>query len=85
MSKTDTCTKCLQPGHTASSCKRVQCVACDSFRMTARGALQKCVKKPAAWSPSPTFWRDCKLARPAGDGVEAKRRAALKNMGSITA
>lgn len=85
MSKTDTCTKCLQPGHTASSCKRVQCVACDSFRMTVRAALQKCVKKQAAWSPSPTFWRECNQASPAAEGAEAKRRAALKNMGSIAA
>lgn len=85
MSKTDTCTRCGQAGHTASSCKRVQCVACDSFRMTAKGVLQKCAKKSSAWSPSPTFWRECGQAKPAAEGAESKRRAALKNMGSITA
>lgn len=85
MSKTDTCLKCGQVGHTSSSCKRVQCVACDSFRMTARSVLQKCVRKDASWSPSPTFWRECGRFAQAAPEAEAKRREALRNMGSITA
>ena len=85
MSKTDTCTKCLQPGHTASSCKRVQCVACDSFRMTARKPLHRCIVKPVAWSPSPTHSRDCGRFSKATPETEAKRREALRNMGSVKA
>jgi hypothetical protein len=85
MSKTDTCLKCGQVGHTSSSCKRLQCVACDSFRMTAKSVIYRCVKAAAYWSPSPTQWRDCKLARPAAEGVEAERRAALRDQGSVTA
>ena len=85
MSKTDTCTKCGQVGHTASSCKRVQCVACDSFRMTARKPLHRCIVKPVAWSPSPTHLRDCGRFSKAAPETEAKRREALRNMGSIKA
>lgn len=85
MSKTDTCTKCGQVGHTASSCKRVQCVACDSFRMTARKPLHRCIVKPVAWSPSPTHLRDCGRFSKAAPETEAKRREALRNMGSVTA
>ena len=85
MSKTDTCLKCGQVGHTSSSCKRVQCVACDSFRMTARKPLHRCIVKPVAWSPSPTHLRDCGRFSKAAPETEAKRREALRNMGSITA
>ena len=85
MSKTDTCTKCGQVGHTASSCKRVQCVACDSFRMTARKPLHRCIVKPVALSPSPTHFRDCGRFSKAAPETETKRREALRNMGSIKA
>ena len=85
MSKTDTCTKCGQVGHTASSCKRVQCVACDSFRMTARKPLHRCIVKPVAWSPSATHLRDCGRFSKAAPETEAKRREALRNMGSVRA
>jgi molybdenum cofactor biosynthesis enzyme MoaA len=85
MSKQDTCLKCGQVGHTSSSCKRVQCVACESFRMTVRGALQKCIKKAAAWSPSPVFMRDCSRFTKVKPEVEQKRREALRAMGSVAA
>ena len=85
MSKTDTCTKCGQVGHTASSCKRVQCVACDSFRMTARKPLHRCIVKPVALSPSPTHLRDCGRFSKTAPETETKRREALRNMGSIKA
>lgn len=85
MSKTDTCTKCGQVGHTASSCKRVQCVSCDSFRMTARKPLHRCIVKPVAWSPSPTHLRDCGRFSKAAPETETKRRDALRNMGSVKA
>lgn len=83
--KTDTCLKCGQVGHTSSSCKRVQCVACDGFRMTSKGVLQKCVSKSNAWSPSPTWLRDCGLFSKAKPEIEAKRREALRAQGSVTA
>ena len=85
MSKTDTCTKCGQVGHTASSCKRVQCVACDSFRMTARKPLHRCIVKPVALSPSPTHLRDCGRFSKTAPETETKRREALRNMGSLKA
>ena len=85
MSKTDTCTKCLQPGHTASSCKRVQCVACDSFRMTKGRHLHRCMKFGVFWSPSATHLRDCGRFSKAAPETEAKRREALRNMGSVKA
>ena len=85
MSKTDTCTKCGQVGHTASSCKRVQCVACESFRMTSRKPLHRCIVKPVALSPSATHLRDCGRFSKAAPETETKRREALRNMGSIKA
>lgn len=83
--KTDPCLKCGQWGHTSSSCKRVQCVACDGFRMTAKGVLQKCVSKSSAWSPSPTFWRECGRFSKVKPEIETKRREALRAQGSVTA
>jgi len=85
MSKTDTCTRCGREGHTASSCKRVQCVSCEGFRMLPRKVMHSCVRTTRiGWSPSPTFWRECKLFAQAKQDTEAKRRKALRDMGYIT-
>ena len=85
MSKTDTCTKCGQTGHTASSCKRAQCVACESFRMTKGRHIHRCLKFGAVWSPSPTCWRQCNYFRQAPADTEEKRRETLRAAGSIVA
>ena len=88
MSKTNTCTKCLQPGHTASSCKRydlVQCVACKSFKMTKRDPLQRCEAFGSGFSPSPVHLRKCSRFVEASAQIEHKRREALRNMGSVKA
>lgn len=86
MSKTDTCTKCGREGHTASSCKRVQCVSCAGFRMTLRKILYTCERvKRTGWSPSPTFWRECSRFAQVAPDTEQKRRQALRSMGSIAA
>ena len=80
--KTDTCTRCGQYGHTASSCKRWQCIECRSFSMTRSGKIE-CAKSPKWWSPSPTWWRDCAKATQAAAGVVLKRRTAWREMGSV--
>ena len=77
MSKTDTCTKCGQVGHTASSCKRVQCVRCENFRMTLRKVLYTCTKDRAWWSPGPVFWRECGKFTQADAATVARRLDAL--------
>lgn len=86
MSTTDTCTRCGRVGHTASSCKRVQCVSCSGFRMALRRVLFTCerIKNPGL-SPSPTFWRECGRFVKAASDTEEKRRQALRDMGSVAA
>lgn len=86
MSKSDTCTKCGRLGHTASSCKRMQCVSCAGFRMTLKKALHACLyTKRVGWSPSPTHWRECERFRPADAAAESKRREVLRAAGSVAA
>ena len=86
MSKTDTCTRCGREGHTASSCKRVQCLSCEGFRMSMRKIMHACERtNRIGWSPSPTSWRECKQFAQAKQDIEAKRRKALRDMGYITA
>jgi hypothetical protein len=53
--------------------------------MTARKPLHRCIVKPVAWSPSATHLRDCGRFSKAAPETEAKRREALRNMGSIKA